>query len=120
MFDCVHTTRNALAGFATLMLFAMAAQDGPPLVLGGGDLDIAKSESPGCSTDPDEIVVCGDNDPNRYRLPKIGPHYVEQPVRAATRWVPARSVETDQRALPRGGGPAAMVRFRIPLGKGKK
>ena len=110
-----------MAGFATLMLFAMAAQNRPPLVPGGEDLNIAKVESRGCGTDPDEIVVCGENDPNRYRLPKIGPRYVEQPVRAATRLGPGElSVETEQRTLPGAGGPAAMVRFRIPLGKGKK
>lgn len=111
-----------MAGFATLMLFAMAAQDRPVLVPGGEDLDIVKSEAPSCGTDPDEIVVCGENDPNHYRLPKIGPRYVEQPVRAATRLGPGElSVEAEQRALPGGaGGPAAMVRFRIPLGKGKK
>lgn len=110
-----------MAGFATLMLFATAAQNGPPLVPGGEDLDIVKTESPSCGTDPDEIVVCGENDPNRYLLPKIRPHYVAQPVRAATRLGPGElSVETEQRTLPGASGPAAMVRFRIPLGKGKK
>ena len=110
-----------MAGFATLMPFAMAAQDRPVLVPGGEDLDIVKSEAPSCGTDPDEIVVCGENDPNHYRLPKIGPHFVEQPVRAATRLGPGEvSVEAEQRTLPGAGGPAAMVRFRIPLGKGKK
>jgi hypothetical protein len=110
-----------LAGFATLMLFAMAAQDRLVLVPGGEDLDIIKTESPSCGTDPDEIVVCGENDPNRYRLPRIGPRYVEQPVRAATRLGPGElSVEAEQRTLPGATGPAAMVRFRIPLGKSKK
>nr|WP_294809948.1 hypothetical protein [uncultured Sphingomonas sp.] len=110
-----------MAGFATLMLFAMAAQDRPVLVPGGEDLDIVKSEARSCGTDPDEIVVCGENDPNRYRLPKIGPRFVEQPVRAATRLGPGElSVEAEQRTLPGAGGPAAMVRFRIPLGKSKK
>jgi len=103
------------------MLFAIAAQNGPPLVPGGDDLDIARVESRNCGTDPDEIVVCGDNDPNHYRLPKIGPRYVEQPVRAAARWGPGElSVEAEQRTLPGAGGPAAMARWRIPLGKGKK
>ncbi len=110
-----------MAGFATLMLLAMAQQDRPALVPGGEDLDIIKTESPGCGTDPDEIVVCGEKDPNRYRLPKVGPRYVEQPVRAATRLGPGElSAEVEQRTLPGAGGPAAMVRFRIPLGKGKK
>ena len=110
-----------MAGFATLMLFAVAAQNGPPLVPGGEDPDIVKGESRSCGTDPDEIVVCGENDPNRYRLPKIGPRYVERPMRAATRLGPGElSVESEQRTLPGAAGPAAMVRFRIPLGKGKK
>lgn len=111
-----------MIGFATLMLFAPPLQNRPALVPGGDDLDTAKVESRACGTDPDEIVVCGENDPDRYRLPKIDPRYVEQPLRAATRLGPGElSVETEQRALPGGaGGPAAMVRFRIPLGKGKK
>lgn len=111
-----------MLAFATLMLLAPPLQNRPVLVPGGDDLDIVKSEAPSCGTDPDEIVVCGENDPNRYRLPRIGPRYVGQPLRAATRLGPGElSVEAEQRALPGGGGgPAAMVRFRIPLGKGKK
>jgi hypothetical protein len=110
-----------MTGFATLMLLVLPLQDRPALVPGGDELEIAKTESPSCGTDPDEIVVCAEKDPNRHRLPKVGPRYAEQPVRAATRLGPGElSAEVEQRALPGAGGPAAMVRFRIPLGKAKK
>jgi len=110
-----------MIGFATLILLAMAFQDHRTLVPGGEDLDIAKIAPAPCGTDPDEIVVCGENDPNRYRLPKVGPRYVEQPVRAATRLGPgALSVEAEQRDFPGATAPAAMVRWKIPLGKSKK
>lgn len=110
-----------MAGSAILLLLALTPQDRPALVPGGDELDIAQVESRACGTDPDEIVVCADNDPNRHRLPKVGPHYVERPVRAATRLGPGElGLEAEQRTLPGAGGPAAMVRFRIPLGKAKK
>ncbi len=110
-----------MAGFATLLLIVVTPQDRPPLVPGGEVLDLARVAPKACGTDLDEIVGCGENDSDRYRLPRVGPQYVEQPARAATALGPGElSVEAEQRTLPGAGGPAAMVRFRIPLGKGKK
>jgi hypothetical protein len=109
-----------MTGFAMLVLLSTPLQDPPPLVPGGDDLDIAKVEQ-SCGTDPDQIVVCGENDPDRYRLPRVGPRYVEQPLRAARKLGAGEiALEAEQRTLPGATAPAAMVRFRIPLGKAKK
>jgi hypothetical protein len=77
---------------------------------------------PRCDPAAEEIVVCGNADPNRFRLDKMEPRYVEAPLRAQRRLGPGKvSIEAEQRALPGGvGGPAAMVRFTIPIGGKKK
>jgi len=109
-----------MTGFAMLVLLSMPLQVRPALVPGGDDLDTARVER-SCGTDPDEIVVCGENDPAHYRLPKVGPRYVEPPLRAARKLGAGEvSLEAEQRTLPGATAPAAMVRFRIPLGKAKK
>jgi hypothetical protein len=120
--DCVARRQGeaSMIGLATLMLFSAALQDRRALVPGGEDSDVATIESRSCGTEPEEIVVCGDNDPNRYRLPRVEPHYVEPSVRARTKLGPGQlSVEAEQRSFPGAEAPAAMVRFRMPLGRKK-
>lgn len=74
-----------------------------------------------CDTATEDIVVCGTADPDRFRLKKIAPRYVEPPVRATTQLGPGElSVEAEQRSLPGAESPAAMVRFRMPLGRKNK
>lgn len=105
-----------------LSLAFAAAQD-RPLVPGGVDDGTRTiATEPRCESSGDEIVICRKDDQSRFRLGKIAPRYVEPPVRAARQLGPGElSVETEQRALPAGGGgPAAMVRFRIPLGRKDK
>lgn len=102
---------------------AYAAVQDRPLVPGGEDEGTRTIVAePRCDSSGDEIVICRKDDQSRFRLEKIEPRYVEAPVRAARRLGPGElSVEAEQRALPNGaGGPAAMVRFRIPLGRKDK
>lgn len=98
---------------------ALAPLQTVPLVPGGED-DGTRTivAEPRCDSSGDEIVICRRTDDSRFRLEKIEPRYREAPVRAARRLGPGEvSVEAEQRALPGGGGgPAAMVRFSIPLG----
>lgn len=89
----------------------------------GGDEDGTRTvvAEPRCDRTSDEILVCGGADPDRYRLKKSEPRYVEAPVRAATRLGPGQmSVEAEQRGFPQATAPAAMVRFRMPFGKKPK
>lgn len=73
-----------------------------------------------CDPAAQDEEVCVTANPNRFRLEKIEPRYVEAPVRAASRLGPGEiSAEAEHRALPGAAGPAAMVRFRIPLGRKK-
>jgi hypothetical protein len=66
-------------------------------------------------------VVCGAADQEQFRLRKVAPRYVEAPVRAATRLGSGElALEAEQRELPGARAPAAMVRFRVPLGKKPK
>lgn len=109
-----------------MMLLALplayaAAQD-RPLVPGGED-DGTRTilAEPRCDSSGDEIVICRKNDRSQFRLERIEPRYQEAPVRAARQLGPGElSLETEQRVLPGAGGPAAMVRFRMPLGRKNK
>jgi hypothetical protein len=111
-----------------MMLLALplafaAAQDRP--LVPGGEEDGTRTivAEPRCDSSGDEIVICRKDDQSQFRLRKVEPRYEPAPVRAARRLGPGElAVETEQRAMPNGaGGPAAMVRFRIPLGhKDKK
>ncbi|MCX8476817.1 MAG: hypothetical protein MT490_13570 [Sphingomonas sp.] len=110
-----------------MMLLALplayaAAQD-LPLVPGGED-DGTRTivAEPRCDSSGDEIVICRKDDQSQFRLKKTEPRYQGAPVRATRQLGPGvLSVEGEQRALPGGGGgPAAMVRFRIPLGRKDK
>jgi len=104
-----------------LMLVAAPFQERP--VFPGGDDDGTRTAGAGarCESSGDDIVVCGTADPEQFRLRKIEPRYVEPSVRAATRLGPGElSVEAEQRGLPGASAPAAMVRFRVPLGKKPK
>lgn len=94
-----------------MMLLALplafaAAQDRP--LVPGGEEDGPRTivAEPRCDSSGDEIVICRKDDQSQFRLRKVEPRYEPAPVRA----------------MPNGaGGPAAMVRFRIPLGhKDKK
>jgi hypothetical protein len=107
---------------AMFTLIALPFQDHPALVPGGDDLDIANVRPrSSCGADGSDIVVCGKNDPNHFRMLPIAPRYVEAPVRAATSVAGGRlSVEAERRSLPGAESTAAMIRFRVPLGKIKK
>ena len=99
---------------------AFAAAQDLPLVPGGEDGGARTIVvEPHCDSSSDEIVICRKDDQSQFRLKRIEPRFVEAPVRATRRLGPgALSVEGEQRALlGGGGGPAAMVRFRIPLGR---
>jgi len=89
---------------------------------GGGEDDTRTIiAEPRCDRTGDEIVVCGEAGPDRYRLKKSEPRYVEPPVRAASRLGPGEiSIEAEQRGFPQATAPAAMVRFRLPFGKKPK
>jgi hypothetical protein len=109
-----------------MILLALLFADAVPQdrkVFPGGDDDGTRTivAEPRCDRSGDDIVVCGDADPNRYRLKKVEPRYVEAPVRAATRVGPGElSIEGEQRGFAGGASaPAAMVRLRIPLGRKK-
>jgi hypothetical protein len=110
-----------------MMLLALplafaAAQD--RALVPGGEEDGTRTirVEPRCDSSSDEIVICRKDDQSRFRLEKIEPRYVEPPVRAVRQLGPGElSVEAEQRAFPSGvRGPAAMVRFRIPLGRKDK
>ena len=109
-----------------MMLLALplafaAAQD--RALVPGGEEDGTRTivTEPRCDSSGDEIVICRKDDQSQFRLKRIEPRYVEPPVRAARQLGPGElSVETEQRVLPGAGGPAAMVRFRIPLGRKDK
>lgn len=102
---------------------ALAAAQTVPLVPGGeqdGERTIAAE--PRCDSSGDEVVICRKADREQFRLPKLAPRHDEAPARVARQLGPGElSVEAEQRALPGGAsGPAAMVRFRIPLGGTQK
>jgi hypothetical protein len=103
-----------------LLLADAALQDRSVFPADGDDGTRTVTAEPRCNRSSDDIVVCGDADPNRYRLKKIEPRYVEPPVRAATQVGPGElSLEAEQRGLPGATAPAAMLRFRMPLGRKK-
>jgi len=101
---------------------ALAPAQTVPLVPGADD-EAARSVAaePRCDPSADEIVICRRADREQFRLPKLELRYREAPVRAARGIGPGElSVEAEQREFPGASGPAAMVRFRIPLGRKQK
>lgn len=107
---------------ALAMMLATAPIQTVPLVPGGEAEDGAPIIGErGCDSSSDEVVICRKSDREQFRLEKIEPRYREAPVRAVRRLGPGElSVEAEQREFPGAGGPAAMVRFRIPLGRKQK
>ena len=75
---------------------------------------------PRCDPAAQDNEICVTANPNRHRLEKIEPRYIEPPVRAARRLGPGEiAVEAEQREFPGATAPAAMVRFRMPFGRKK-
>ncbi|TGX53535.1 hypothetical protein E5A73_11925 [Sphingomonas gei] len=102
------------------LLIAVTASQQRTLVPGGDDDGTqAIAAEPRC--DPaaqDEICIKAN--PNRYRLERIEPRYVQPRARAAQALGPGEiSIEAEQRELPGATAPAAMVRFRMPFGRKK-
>ena len=103
-----------------LLLADAVPQDRSVFPADGDDGTRTVTAAPRCDRSSDDILVCADIDPNRHRLKKIEPRYVEAPVRAARQVGPGElSVEAEQRGFPTTTAPAAMVRFRMPLGRKK-
>ena len=105
-----------------VLLLVAAIQDRPAPGPRAGSMDVGSlTAAPKCdSGSGDEIVVCGKQEAERFRLRPLAPRYVDQ-KRAVTNVAGGElSVEAEQRSLPGASAPAAMVRFRIPLGKAKK
>ncbi|MDT8760055.1 hypothetical protein MZO42_15235 [Sphingomonas psychrotolerans] len=103
-----------------LLLADALPQDRKIFPADGDDGTRTVTAEPRCERSSEEIVVCGDADSNRYRLKKIEPRYVEQPVRAARQVGPGElSLEAEQREFPGAVSQRAMVRLRIPLGRKK-
>jgi hypothetical protein len=109
-----------------MMLLALLLVHASPQdrnIVPGGDDDGTRTVTaqPRCDPAADDIMVCGTADPDRFRVRRVEPRYVEAPVRAATRLGPGEvSLEAGQRSFPGAEAPAAMVRFRIPLGRKPK
>ncbi|NIJ22076.1 hypothetical protein FHS95_003787 [Sphingomonas naasensis] len=107
---------------ALAMTLAIASGGADQLVPGGEEeVGAAIAGARRCDSSGDEVVICRRSDKEQFRLEKIEPRYREAPVRATRRLGPGElSVEAEQRELPGAGAPAAMLRFRIPLGRGQK
>lgn len=104
-----------------LLALMLALQDRPLFPGGEDDGTRTTATKPGCDKTGDDIVVCGTADQEQFRLRKLPPRYVEPPVRAAAQLGPGEvAVEGEQRNFPGATAPAAMVRFRVPLGKKPK
>jgi hypothetical protein len=119
---CVQAASEHLPMMPFALLLVAALPQDHNLVP-GGDEDGTRTivAEPRCDPAAEDIVVCGIADPNRFRLKKVEPRYVEAPVRAATRLGPGEvSIEAEQRGFPQTTAPAAMVRFRLPFGKKPK
>lgn len=103
-----------------LLAIALLAQNRTVIPDGNDQNDKTRVAPPRCTQSGDEIVVCGANDPIVHRLRRIDPRYVEKPIRPMVR-LPGGG-EADVAAEQRGVGgvsvPSAMVRLKIPLGKG--
>lgn len=99
------------------MLAGLWGQVATAIVPGGDEMDLAQVKPRAdCAGKGDEITVCA-RDPNRYRMQAPAPAYAD-PQRLETHVAGGTlSVEAEQRSLPGASAPAAMVRFRIPLGK---
>ena len=105
-----------------MLLIALLLADAAPQDRGlvpGADDDGTRTIAAEPRCDPaSQDEVCIKADPNRYRLEKLEPRYVEPPARAARRLGPGEiSVEAEQRSFPGAEAPAAMMRFRVPLGR---
>ena len=105
-----------------VVMLAIAPIQTTRLVPGGEDDATTIVAEQRCDPSVDEIVICRKADDEPFRFPKLEPRYREAPMRAVRQLGPGElSVEAEQRALPGGaGGPAVMVRFRIPLGPAQK
>lgn len=104
------------------LTLALAPPQTAPLIPGGDDTATGSIVAePHCDPSAGEIVICRRIDSEPFRLPKLEPRYREAPVRAARRVGSGElSVEAEQREFPGASSPAAMVRFRIPLGRREK
>lgn len=86
-----------------------------------GDPPAAVLPKPDCTPRAGEVVVCGRGDPDQFRLKPVPERYVEPPVRVGTGLGQGEvAVEAEQRDLPGASAPAAMVRLKLPFGKGAK
>lgn len=105
---------------AFALLLAIVAQDrttGPV-----SDDEPAPTATPRCGTTPDEITVCGDADPSRFRVRTLPPRYRQPPLRPQFT-LPGGgtgTVEAVQRGTSGASVPSAMLTLRIPLGGKKK
>jgi len=108
-----------------MLLLALLLVVVPPQDRGlvpGGDDDGTRTIAAEPRCDPGaQDEVCIKANPNRHRLEKIEPRYVELQLRAARRLGPGEiAVEVEQREFPGATAPAAMVRFRMPFGRKPK
>jgi len=65
----------------------------------------------------DDIVICGKNDPEQYRLRPLGPPPNGKPLPPMTARLGNGTVDLQatERSLPGAKGPAAMVTFKLPF-----
>jgi hypothetical protein len=104
-----------------LALLVGLPQDHPALPAGPEDEGVTRPLLPkrDCTSKGDEVVICANTDPSRYRYKPLDPgRFVEAPVRARMNLLGGEaSADAVQRSVGNVSVPSLMFTFRLPLGR---
>ena len=102
---------------AMLMVAQVIAATPPPLPAAGPVLPRALSVTPRCDPSGDDIVVCGKQDPDQYRLRPLGPPPNGKPLPPMTAKLGNGTIDGHAVEKCVGGfcAPAIMATIKLPF-----
>ena len=102
---------------AMLMMAQATAATPPSLPAAGPVLPRALSVAPRCDPSGDDIVVCGKQDPDQYRLRPLGPPPNGKPLPPMTAKLGNGTIDARAKERCVGGfcAPAAMATIKLPF-----